>query len=210
MERLNKVGKLEILRREAEGCRNCSLWQERTNLVFGEGNPDAFIMFVGEAPGFHEDQQGKPFVGAAGKLLTELIESIGLKREDVYIANVLKCRPPNNREPLPEEIRVCFPFLRQQIEIINPKIICTLGRYAAYAILGHSVNISTSHGKDYYVDGRRVFVTYHPAAALYHGKLLENIKKDFEKLKELYEAVLKSEKDQNLPNKKEKEQLSFW
>ncbi|ACI19757.1 uracil-DNA glycosylase [Dictyoglomus thermophilum] len=210
MERLTKIDELEILRREAENCKNCSLWQQRTNLVFGEGNPNSSIMFIGEAPGFHEDQQGRPFVGAAGRLLTELIESMGLKREDIYIANVLKCRPPNNREPLPEEIKACFPFLRRQIEIINPKVICTLGRYAAYAILGHSVNISNSHGKDYVVDGKRIFVTYHPAAALYHGKLLENIRKDFEKLKELYELTLKSEEEQKETNKKEKEQLSFW
>lgn len=208
MEGLKKNSLLELLREEAENCRKCLLWESRTNLVFGEGNIDSHIMFIGEAPGFHEDQQGRPFVGAAGKLLTELIESLGIKREDVYIANVLKCRPPNNREPLPDEIKACFPLLQRQIEIINPKIICTLGRYAAYAVLGHTINMSSSHGKYYEANGRKVFVTYHPAAALYHGKLLEEVKKDFEKLKNLYNEIINSKEE--ISKKDEKEQLSFW
>lgn len=208
MEGLDKVRILNELLQEAERCRNCPLWSERTNLVFGEGNPDAVIMFVGEAPGFHEDQQGRPFVGTAGKLLTELIESLELKREDVYIANVLKCRPPNNRDPLPEEINACYPFLKKQIEIINPRILCALGRHAAYVLLGHTVNMNTSHGKYYQVDGRFVFVTYHPAAALYHGKLLDGIKKDFSELKKLYDEIIQQKEEQN--KREEKEQLSFW
>lgn len=208
MEGLKKNSLLELLREEAENCRKCLLWESRTNLVFGEGNIDSHIMFIGEAPGFHEDQQGRPFVGAAGKLLTELIESLGIKREDVYIANVLKCRPPKNREPLPDEIKACFPLLQRQIEIINPKIICTLGRYAAYAVLGHTINMSSSHGKYYETNGRKVFVTYHPAAALYHGKLLEEVKKDFEKLKNLYNEIINSKEE--ISKKDEKEQLSFW
>lgn len=208
MERIEKDNLLELLRAEAENCRKCSLWESRTNLVFGEGDVNSLIMFIGEAPGFHEDQQGKPFVGAAGKLLTELIESLGIKRENVYIANVLKCRPPNNREPLPEEIKACFPILQRQVEIINPKIICTLGRYAAYAILGHTVNMSSSHGKYYEVNGRKIFVTYHPAAALYHGKLLEEVRKDFEKLGNLFNEILNLKEE--VIKKNEKEQLSFW
>lgn len=209
MEGLTKDKLLELLKKEAENCKSCPLWEQRTNLVFGEGNIDSVIMFIGEAPGFHEDQQGRPFVGAAGKLLTELIEGLGLKREEVYIANVLKCRPPNNREPLPDEIRACFSLLKKQIEIINPKIICTLGRHAAYTILGHSVNMTSSHGKYYEVEGKKVFVTYHPAAALYHGKLLENIKKDFETLKNLYDEIILAPKEEVLKSNI-KEQLSFW
>lgn len=208
MEGVEKNNLLELLMEEAKSCRKCSLWESRTNLVFGEGDVNSLIMFIGEAPGFHEDQQGKPFVGAAGKLLTELIESLGIRREDVYIANVLKCRPPNNREPLPEEIKACFPLLQRQIEIINPKIICALGRYAAYAVLGHTVNMSSSHGKYYEVNERKVFVTYHPAAALYHGKLLEEVRKDFEKLRNLYNEILNL-KEKTL-EKSEREQLSFW
>lgn len=209
MEGLTKDKLLELLKKEAENCKSCPLWEQRTNLVFGEGNIDSVIMFIGEAPGFHEDQQGRPFVGAAGKLLTELIEGLGLKREEVYIANVLKCRPPNNREPLPDEIRACFSLLKKQIEIINPKIICTLGRHAAYTILGHSVNMASSHGKYYEVEGKKVFVTYHPAAALYHGKLLENIKRDFEALKNLYDEIILAPKEEVLKSNI-KEQLSFW
>jgi len=206
---MNKFEELQQLSKEAEMCKRCSLWKGRTNVVFGEGNADTRLMFIGEAPGYHEDQQGKPFVGAAGKLLTELIESLEFKREDVYIANVLKCRPPDNREPLPEEVSACSYFLKRQIEIIDPKILCALGRNAAFSLLNHSVNMSTSHGKVYQSDGRLVFITYHPAAALYHGKLLENIKKDFLELKKVYETKLLEDKNENL-EKKEQEQLSFW
>ncbi|HOJ92868.1 MAG TPA: uracil-DNA glycosylase [Dictyoglomaceae bacterium] len=206
---MNKLEELQQLSKEAEICNKCPLWKLRTNVVFGEGNADTKLMFIGEAPGYHEDQQGKPFVGAAGKLLTELIDSLGFKREEVYITNVLKCRPPDNRDPLPEEVSACSYFLKKQIEIIDPKILCALGRNAAFSLLNHSVNMSTSHGKVYQLDGRLMFVTYHPAAALYHGKLLENIKKDFLELKKVYETKLLEDEKENL-DKKEQEQLSFW
>ncbi len=193
---------LKILEEEVRKCRKCDLWNKRTNVVFGEGDPFSKIMFIGEAPGYHEDQQGRPFVGAAGKLLTELIESLNLKREDVYIANVLKCRPPNNRDPNSEEIQACSPWLEEQINVINPKIICTLGRYSAYVLLKFPINISSLHGRSYKIGGRIIFLTYHPAAALYHGRILEEIKKDFQELKKIILEI--TEKDEK------REQLSFW
>ncbi|MGB9856938.1 MAG: uracil-DNA glycosylase [Dictyoglomaceae bacterium] len=193
---------LKSLEEEVKKCRKCSLWEKRKNVVFGEGDTSSKLMFIGEAPGYHEDQQGRPFVGAAGKLLTELIESLDLKRENVYIANVLKCRPPNNRDPNPEEIQACYPWLEKQIEIINPRIICTLGRYSAYVLLKTSINMSSYHGKSFEIDNRIIFVTYHPAAALYHGKILEEIRKDFSNLKK----IILEMKEENTKT----EQLSFW
>jgi len=202
MDGKSKKEDLEKLEEEVINCQKCSLWKSKTNLVFGEGNPSSEIMFIGEAPGYHEDKQGRPFVGAAGKLLTELIESLGLKRENVYIANVLKCRPPNNRDPKPEEIDACYPWLERQIEIINPKFICTLGRYSAYVLLKIPINMSTYHGKFYDIQNKLIFITYHPAAALYHRKILEEIKNDFLSFKKLIED--KSNKDIK------RQQLSFW
>ena len=128
-------------------CERCRLSSERTQVVFGTGNPQASIMFVGEAPGFYEDRQGEPFVGAAGKLLTELLQSIGLTRSDIYIANVIKCRPPNNRDPLPDEIDTCKPFLLQQIEFIHPKLVCTLGNFATQTLLEKKVGITKVRGQ---------------------------------------------------------------
>lgn len=193
---------LKFLEEEVKKCKRCPLWEGRTNVVFGEGNPSSNLLFIGEAPGYHEDQQGKPFVGAAGKLLTELIESLDLRRESVYIANVLKCRPPNNRDPNPEEIQACYPWLEKQIEIINPKIICTLGRYSAYILLKVPINMSSYHGKSFEMNNRIIFVTYHPAAALYHGKVLDEIKKDFLSLKKIILDVKEEEA--------KTQQLSFW
>lgn len=199
---MERMMDLKILEEEVKKCRKCSLWDKRTNVVFGEGNPLSKIMFIGEAPGYHEDQQGRPFVGAAGRLLTELIESLDLKREDVYIANVLKCRPPNNRDPLPDEIQACYPWLEEQIKIIKPKVICTLGRYSAYVLLKFPINISSYHGKLYEIGEKIIFLTYHPAAALYHGKILEEIKRDFLELKKIILGIKEKEE--------KKEQLSFW
>lgn len=203
MDGMNNLD-IKKLEEEVKNCKKCPLWKERTNVVFGEGDIHSKIMFIGEAPGFHEDQEGRPFVGAAGKLLTNLIESLGLKREEVYIANVLKCRPPNNREPNPDEIKACYPYLEAQIKIINPRIICTLGRYSAYAILKTPINMSSYHGKTFSIEDRLVFVTYHPAAALYHAKVMDEIKRDFEKLKDLIEKETSESKTLT------KEQLSFW
>ncbi|MFQ5953013.1 MAG: uracil-DNA glycosylase [Candidatus Omnitrophota bacterium] len=147
-------------------CHRCPLAHTRTNVVFGEGNPKADLMFIGEAPGGEEDRQGRPFVGRAGQLLTKIIESIGLKREDVYIANILKCRPPGNRNPLPTEIATCSPYLERQIELIKPKVICALGKFAAQTLLNTETPISRLRGKFYDYHGTKLMPTYHPAYLL--------------------------------------------
>jgi len=147
-------------------CRKCGLARTRKNFVFGSGNPDAEIMFVGEAPGREEDLQGMPFVGKAGGLLTKIIEAIQLRREDVYIANVLKCRPPNNRDPEPEEIAQCEAYLIRQIEIVEPKVICALGRIAAQALLKTGAGLKVLREKVHTYRGIKLIVTYHPAALL--------------------------------------------
>lgn len=185
-EDLTTVQSLAELEKIVKECEHCPLRRTRTNLVFGVGNPDADLMFIGEAPGFHEDRLGEPFVGAAGKLLDELIHSfLGLTRKDVYIGNVLKCRPPENRDPLPEEIEHCKPFLMKQIELINPKVICTLGNFSTKLILNKNVNISKVHGQSFAEGGRWVFPTYHPAAALYTNATRSALEEDFKKLAEL-------------------------
>ncbi|MFQ6066394.1 MAG: uracil-DNA glycosylase [bacterium] len=159
---------LEDLCRSMQNCQSCSLHGYRIHLVFGAGNPEAELMLVGEAPGREEDLQGKPFVGAAGKLLTEGLSQVGLSREEVYIGNILKCRPPGNRDPLPEEIRACFPYLERQIEIIGPRIICTLGKFAAQVLLDTSQGITHLRGKpQWYKNNITLLPTYHPAACIY-------------------------------------------
>lgn len=157
---------LESLRREIGDCKRCELHRNRKKIVFGDGNPSSPIVFVGEAPGAEEDEQGLPFVGRAGKLLTEMIERAGLKRGDVYICNVIKCRPPNNRDPLPEEIEKCSPFLIRQIEIINPRVIVTLGNYAKKVVAGIEEGITKVRGTVVDVGGRKVVPTYHPSFLL--------------------------------------------
>jgi len=160
---------LAQLAREASGCTKCDLSQSRTQVVFGVGNPDAELMFVGEAPGFHEDRQGEPFVGAAGQLLTRLLESIGLTRAQVYIGNVLKCRPPGNRDPLPVEIEACRPYLVEQIRLVDPRIVVTLGNFATKLILDTTAGISKLRGRRFTYEGRLLVPTFHPAAALRGG-----------------------------------------
>ncbi len=157
---------LDNVREELGDCQRCKLAATRTKLVFGAGNPDADLMFVGEAPGFEEDRQGLPFVGRAGGLLTKIIESIDLKREDVYICNVLKCRPPGNRNPEPEEVETCRPFLRRQIEVIRPKLVCCMGAFAAQTMLRTKVPISKLRGQFHDIDGVRYIATFHPAYLL--------------------------------------------
>jgi uracil-DNA glycosylase len=151
------------------------------NLVFGEGSADCAVMFVGEAPGFHEDQLKRPFVGRAGQLLDGLINEIGWKRPDVYITNIVKCRPPENRDPLPEEIEAYKPYLTRQIEIIGPKVIVALGRFAMNYFLPDA-KISRDHGRVFMVDGRTIFPIYHPAAALRSTEMLNTLREDFKKL----------------------------
>jgi len=179
---------LDQLKRQTEECLKCALGDSRTNLVFGHGNPNADVVFIGEAPGFNEDKQGIPFVGAAGKLLTELLAGIGMDREDVYIANVLKCRPPGNRDPLPEEVAACKPVLFEQLGIINPKVVVTLGAHATRTILSRDVSISKVHGTTFQVDGYTVFPIYHPAAALYARATKELLEEDFRALKDFLAA----------------------
>lgn len=159
-------GELESLKKEVMGCTNCDLSATRLNVVFGSGNPNAGLMFVGEAPGEEEDIQGLPFVGRAGQLLTKIIEAMGLKRSDVYIANILKCRPPNNRMPLPTEILACEENVRRQVEIIKPRVICTLGKFASQTLLKTQVPISALRGKFQEYNGIKVMPTFHPAYLL--------------------------------------------
>lgn len=169
-------------------CRRCPLGGTRTNLVLGTGDEDADIMFVGEAPGFHEDRQGIPFVGPAGQFLDQLLASIGLKRSQVYIANTLKCRPPDNRDPQPEELETCTPYLFKQIEIIKPRIICTLGNHATKTLLKTSTGITQLHGKLLHREGLAYVPLFHPAAALHKPPLKSVLIEDFQRLKEHLEA----------------------
>lgn len=163
----DKSARLEALRAEYEACQMCPLSATRTQVVFGSGNPDARLMFIGEAPGFEEDRQGLPFVGAAGQLLTRIIQAMKLSRQDVYIANCLKCRPPQNRNPLPTEIATCSPILAKQIEIIHPAVICALGKFAAQTLLGTEEPISRLRGRFFdRKDGIKLMPTFHPAYLL--------------------------------------------
>jgi DNA polymerase len=176
-------------------CSNCALRSGCTQVVPGAGNPEAEIMFIGEAPGKKEDQLGVPFVGAAGKFLDEMLASINLKREDIYIANVCKCRPPENRDPLPEEVATCWPWLEKQIKIIDPKLIVTLGR--------HSLNrfyplakISDDHGKIFKktfpnMGARHFYALYHPAAALYNGSMRQTLLTDFSRIPAVINKIKK-------------------
>ena len=166
----DKADALEKLKAKVLKCKKCDLYKSRTNVVLGEGSPNAELMFVGEAPGRDEDLQGKPFVGRAGKLLGKIIEAMGLKREDVYIANILKDRPPDNRNPQEDEIKACIPYLKEQIKIIEPKVICALGTFAAQRLLGEETTISKLRGKFYVYEGIKLMPTYHPAYLLRNSK----------------------------------------
>jgi uracil-DNA glycosylase len=177
---------LRALEESLRGCCQCGLCRGRTQVVFGVGNPQAELMFVGEGPGFHEDKQGEPFVGQAGKLLTELLGLIGLTRSDVYIANVVKCRPPENRDPAPDEIEACSPHLMEQIGIIRPRVICTLGRFATKLLADTDLSMTAIHGK---AKGKVladvdtiIFPVFHPAAALYTPANRKLLEEDFTKL----------------------------
>jgi uracil-DNA glycosylase len=174
---------------QVSGCTRCRLSQGRTQVVFGVGNPHADLMFVGEAPGFHEDKQGVPFVGQAGRLLDRLLGGIGLERSEVYIANVLKCRPPGNRDPQPDEIESCEPHLFRQIELIQPRVVATLGNFATKLLSGKPTGITRVHGQEQEVTlgGNRVLLypLYHPAAALYTPAMLNVLQEDFRRIPEL-------------------------
>ena len=176
---------LEQIRAEVEACRKCPLADGRTQTVFGVGNPAARVLIVGEAPGKNEDLQGEPFVGAAGKFLNELLAVAGLCREDVFIANVLKCRPPGNRDPRPEEIQTCTPFLREQTRTIDPEVLVTLGKFSTQFVLKTQVGITRLHGRVQRAGKFLVFPIFHPAAALYDGAKREALENDFVTLGEL-------------------------
>ncbi len=180
---------LRALRERIGDCHRCPLGDTRTTLVFGVGNPEARLMFVGEAPGRNEDLRGEPFVGAAGKLLDELLGSIGLARGEVYIANVLKCRPPDNRDPLSDEVARCTPFLREQIEIIAPDVVATLGNHATRHILGTNRPISALRGRLFHAAGRPVVPIFHPAAALYDRSKRAVLTEDFLRLRAVLERT---------------------
>ena len=174
---------------QVAGCTRCALAKTRTQVVFGAGSPTAELMFVGEAPGFHEDKNGVPFVGAAGKLLSKLLEGIGLSRDDVYICNTVKCRPPGNRNPLPEELEACETHLFRQIEIIQPRLVATLGNFATKLLSGKPAGITQVHGREQQVvlGGRPVtlYPIFHPAAALYTPRMLQVLEEDFRRIPEL-------------------------
>ena len=175
-------------------CTKCALSQGRTQVVFGSGSPTAELMFVGEAPGFHEDKQGVPFVGAAGQLLSRLLGEIGIAREEVYINNVLMCRPPGNRDPQPDEIQACEPHLWKKIELIQPKLICTLGNFATKLLSGKPAGITQVHGRpqDVVLGGSPVtlYPIFHPAAALYTPRMLQVLQDDFARIPDLLGRTL--------------------
>ena len=171
---------LEQVAAQVQACTKCDLYKNTTKGVPGEGNPHAEVMFVGEAPGYHEDRQGRPFVGPAGAFLNELLASIGLDRTSVYITNVVKHRPPDNRDPLPEEIAACSDYLAEQIAAINPKVIVTLGRYSM-ARFFPTAKISQIHGQAKLIDGRLIVAMYHPAAALHQAALKQTVIDDFKR-----------------------------
>ncbi len=171
------------LKKECEGCKKCPLYETRGNLVFGEGVSDADVLIIGEGPGANEDMQGRPFVGRSGKLLDEVMVSVGLSREtNVYIANMVKCRPPENRDPKPYEKEQCIDFLMKQIEIINPKIIVCLGRVSASYFLGKDFKVTKNHGEIYDVNGRKIMATFHPAAILRNINQKPLLEEDFRKI----------------------------
>jgi uracil-DNA glycosylase family 4 len=196
------VGAAELERYAAEtaGCTRCRLAEGRTQVVFGVGNPEADLMLVGEAPGFHEDKQGFPFVGQAGKLLDKLLAGIGLTREDCYVCNVIKCRPPGNRDPNPDEIESCEPHLWKQIELIQPRLIGTLGNFATKLLSGRPTGITRVHGEpqETTLGGRCVvlYPLYHPAAALYTPSMLQVLEEDFRRIPELLGGAIAPESEE--------------
>ncbi|MGH2764396.1 MAG: uracil-DNA glycosylase [Actinomycetota bacterium] len=185
--------RLEELATEAAACTKCRLSAGRTQVVFADGNPHADLMFIGEGPGYHEDVQGLPFVGAAGQLLNRLLGEIGMRREDVRITNVVLCRPPGNRDPLPDEIEACKPYLLEHVDLVDPKVVCTLGNFASRVILERPVAISKIRGQRQAWRGRLVIPTFHPAAVLRGGgdasRVMQQVREDFAALREALEEV---------------------
>ncbi len=172
---------------EASGCTKCRLSGGRTQVVYGTGNADADLMFIGEGPGYYEDKQGEPFVGAAGQLLNRMLEEIGVRRADVRITNVILCRPPGNRDPMPDEVETCTPWLREQIALVDPRVIVTLGNFATRFMLDKPVSISRVRGQRFPLEGRTVIPTFHPAAILRGGgeasTQMSALRSDFQEIK---------------------------
>jgi DNA polymerase len=173
---------LEEIRRELGDCKRCKLHRTRSTIVFGEGNKKAKLMFIGEGPGYDEDVQGRPFVGKAGQLLTKIIQSIHLQREEVYITNIIKCRPPQNRNPEPDEIQSCHPFLQKQIQSIQPKMICALGTFAAQTLLSTNAKITALRGRFFDLGGIKVLPTYHPAFLLRNPERKREVWEDMKQI----------------------------
>ena len=211
----NSAEELNIVAQQVAVCTRCKLHYSRKLAVPGEGPPDASIMFIGEGPGFHENEQGRPFVGAAGKLLDELLNNIGMQRSEVFITNIVKCRPPGNRDPEQEEIETCDPYLERQIQAINPRVIVTLGRYSMARFMPNA-KISAVHGQAVNVKGRLVVAMYHPAAALHQQSLRSVIEDDFAHLPDLISKadskpeMETEESTAEQPNKVEPKQLSLF
>ena len=180
---------LESFRQEICECTRCPLGSTRQQFVFGAGNPNADIVFVGEAPGAEEDRAGEPFVGVAGQLLTRIIEAMHLRREEVYICNVLKCRPPNNRDPSPQEIETCKPYLERQIDVIRPKVICTLGRFASQTLLQSVESMGRLRGRVHDYRGIPLVCTYHPAALLRNPQWKRPTWEDMRQVRRLYDGM---------------------
>jgi DNA polymerase len=193
MDASTRAAALAAYAAETAGCTRCPLAETRTQVVFGSGDPDAELMIVGEAPGFHEDQGGMPFAGQAGELLERLLAGIGLRRDDVYLANVLKCRPPQNRDPLEAEIAACEPHLFRQVGLVRPRVVATLGNFATKLLSGRSFGITKVHGQEHEVTLGATHVLlyplYHPAAALYTPSMLQALEDDFARLPALLGAL---------------------
>jgi uracil-DNA glycosylase family 4 len=195
---------LAQIAREVSVCQRCMLHHSRKLAVPGEGPADADIIFIGEGPGFHENEQGRPFVGAAGKYLDELLGKINLQRKDVFICNVVKCRPPSNRDPLPDELAACSDYLERQLQTINPKVVVTLGRYSMARFLPNA-KISDVHGQSFRIKGRTVVPMFHPAAALHQPSLKISVERDFLRLPEL---IAKADESTVVPEEKPPENKS--
>ncbi len=215
---MNPQDVLNEIAREASVCKKCALYHSRKKSVPGEGPANADIMFIGEGPGFYENEQGRPFVGAAGKFLEELLANIGMKREQVFITNVVKCRPPSNRDPLPDELAACADYLDRQIQVINPKVIVTLGRYSMAKFLPNA-RISDVHGQSLMVKGRLIVPMVHPAAALHQPSLRPSVEQDFQKLPDLIAQAAQNrmaqqpdpeQEERKLEPKQEPKQLSLF
>ncbi|MDM7916044.1 MAG: uracil-DNA glycosylase, partial [Candidatus Eisenbacteria bacterium] len=180
--------RLAAIEAEAKRCRGCELCETRKTVVFGTGRSTVPLVFIGEAPGADEDRQGLPFVGRAGELLTRIIEAIGLTRDQVYIANVLKCRPPGNRDPLPDEVASCSPFLVRQLDLLRPKVICSLGRHSTFFLTGQLSAMKDLRGRVFDYRGMKVIPTYHPAALLRNPSLKALVWEDVQKVRTLLDA----------------------